>query len=359
MRILSRYFVSGYLTFYAGIVIVSMLVIAIVEMMVNLDHMIEYGGGVAGAASYLFLKLPAYYLGYVIPAGSYGAAFLCLGLPARSLEILAAKASGISPRRLALPVIAAAALLSIGALALNETIVRETANRFNLARSGGVGELFQANGVFWESRGGTLLSVEEVDRDAGTLRGVRLYERDRQGRLLRSIHAEAAHLEDGERWRLERALFREFSPDDPESVPRSETRDTAWLDLGLLSDLSLLGADPRSLSLWSLSEYIGALRREDRDSSRYRALWHARLSEPASVLLFALLGAPLGMAVERSRSLAVAALEAVGLLGLYYALRATTSLAGAEGDGALVGSPWLLLALFAAFGAWRLARVGR
>lgn len=359
MRILSRYFVSGYLMFYAGIVIVSMLVIAIIEMMVNLDHVIDYGGGIAGAASYLFLKLPAYYLGYVIPAGSYGAAFLCLGLPARSLEILAAKASGVSPRRLVLPVLVAAAVVSGVALLLNETVVLDTANRFNLARSGGVGDLFQSSGTFWESRGGTLLSVREVDRDSRTLRGVRLYERDRSGRLLRSVHADAARIEADGRWRLEGALFREFPPDDPESAPRSETRETAWLDLGLLGDLSLLGADPRSLSLWSLSEYVAALRREDRDSNRYRALWHARLSEPLSVLLFAVLGAPLGMAVERSRSLAVAALEAIGLLGLYYALRAATTLAGSEGESALVTAPWLLIAAFGGFGAWRLYRVGR
>ena len=136
MRILSRYFVFGYLRFYAGIIAVSMLVIAIIEMMVNFDDVIDYGEGIqAGLASYLFLRLPSYYLPFLIPVASFGAAFLCLGLPARSLEILATKASGISPRRLAAPDPRPRRCSCSPAVALwlNETLVRDTARRFDAA----------------------------------------------------------------------------------------------------------------------------------------------------------------------------------------------------------------------------------
>ena len=66
-------------------------------MMVKFDHVIDYGEGLSGVATYLFLRLPSYYLPYLLPVGSFGAAFLCLGLPARAFEILAAKTSGIAP----------------------------------------------------------------------------------------------------------------------------------------------------------------------------------------------------------------------------------------------------------------------
>jgi LPS export ABC transporter permease LptG len=355
VRILSRYFVSGYLTYYAAIVAVSLLVIAIVEMMVNFDHVIEYGEGMAGMAAYLFLRLPSYYLPFLIPVGSFGAAFLCLGLPARSLEILAAKASGISPGRLAAPVLASAAVLSLVALALNETIVLDASRRFNSERSGG--EIFQSRGSFWYHRGSTLFSVESADREARTLQGVTVYERDDRGHLLQSVHAESAHIEDDRRWRLENARFRAFDPDDPLAPPRTEVREIAWLELGSADDLALLDADARSLSLLRLRTQIAALERENRDATRYRAQWHARLADPLSVVLFALLGTPLGMLVERSRSLAVAALQAIALLGAYYGLQTTASVFGAGGVAAAVAAPWAVQALFAGFGAWRLARV--
>jgi lipopolysaccharide export system permease protein len=356
VRILPRYFVRGYLTYYAAILAVSILVIAIVEMMVNFGRVIDYGHGIAGVASYLFLRVPSYYLPYLLPVGSFGAAFLCLGLPARALEILAAKTSGIAPARLAAPVIAASCAFSLLGLVLNETVVLDAAKRFEGGEDGG--ELFQSRGEFWYQRGHTLLNVQGADRDTQTLRGVAIFERDEHGRLRRRIEADVARIEPDHRWRLENARFREFPADAPEAAPRTEVRAVAWFELGG-GDLALLGADPRNLSLVRLREYIRAIDREGRDTTRYRSLWHARLADPLSVILFAVLGAPLGFSVERTRTLGAAAIQGVGLVGVYYALQTAASVVGTSGFPAAVIAPWLVLGGFAGLGAWRFARVSR
>lgn len=359
VRILSRYFVGSYLSYYVAILVVSMLVIAVIEMMVNFDDVIEYGEGLAGVASYLFLRLPSYYLPLLLPIGSYVATFLCLGLPARSLEIVAAKTGGISPLRLALPVLATSVLLSGVALLINETIVLKTSNEFNRIARGSDQEVFQARGAFWYQRGTILFSVQEADRDRGILYGVRVYERNRKGRLVRSIQAESAHIEgEGERgWRLENAVFRRFDPSDPDAAPVTEIRREAWLDLGNQNDLALLGADPHTLSLPRLVDYIDALEEQGRDATRYRALLQARLADPVTVFLFALLGVPVGLGVERSRSLAVAALQGIAMVGAYYALQTAVATAGAGGVAEAVGTPWIVLAAFGVFATWRLYRV--
>jgi len=356
VRILSRYFVQGYLTYYAAIVAVSILVIAIVEMMVNFENVIDYGEGLAGVASYLFLRLPSYYLPFLLPAGSLGAAFLCLGLPARAREVLAAKTSGIAPMRLAAPVIATSCAFAALALFLNETVVLRAAQRFDRKGEDG-GELFQSRGAFWYQRGSTLLSVEGADRDSQTLRGVVIYERDPRGRLLRSVEADLARIDADHRWQLENARFREFPRDDPEAAPRTQELATATFELGSSGELALLGADPRNLSLLRLREYIRSLDQEGRDTARFRSLWHTRLADPFSVLLFAALAAPLGFAVERAKSLGPAAIQAVGLLGLYYALQTAASVVGSAGFAVATFAPWFVFGAFGAFGAWRLARV--
>jgi lipopolysaccharide export LptBFGC system permease protein LptF len=251
VRILTRLFVSTYLTYYAAIVAVSILVIAIVEMMVKFDHVIEYGEGFSGALSYLFLRLPSYYLPYLLPVGSFGAAFLCLGLPARAFEILAAKTSGIAPARIAAPVLATACGFSLLALFLNETVVLQTAERLD---GGQDGQLFQSSGAFWYQRGNMLFEVQAADRDTQTLQGVVIYERDANGRLLRRVEADVAHIETEHRWRLENARFREFARDDPAAAPLTSARASASFDLGSAGDLALLNADPRSLTLLRLRE---------------------------------------------------------------------------------------------------------
>ena len=283
MRILSRYFVRGYLTYYAAILIVAFLVIALVEMMVNFDHAIDFGEGIAGVASYLFLRLPSYYLPFLLPVGSFGASFLCFGLPARAREILAAKTSGIPPARMAAPVLATAAVFSILALVLTETVVLGTMRRFEGTADGG--ELFQSRGAFWYQRGNTLFNVQAANRDTRTLQGVAIYERDVSGHLLRSVHADVAHIEADQRWRLENARFREFPRDDAEAAPRIESRESAWFDLGSGGDLALLGADPRSLSLVRPAPVH---RRARRRGPRHEALSLALARAPRRAVLGAL-----------------------------------------------------------------------
>ena len=123
MRILSRHLLASYLGLYAAILVAALLVIAIVEMMVNLDRALEFERGALGVATYLLLRLPSYYLPYLLPAASFAAAFLAIGLPARAQEIVAAKAGGIPPQRVAVPVLLAATALSLVSLVLFETLV--------------------------------------------------------------------------------------------------------------------------------------------------------------------------------------------------------------------------------------------
>ena len=359
MRILPRYFVMGFLAAYAAILLVSLVAIAIVEMMLNFNHVLEHGRGLAGVASYLFLRLPSYYLPYLIPITSFGAAFLAMALPARSLEVMAAKAGGIAPQRLAAPILAAAALLCLVSFTVRETLVLDASRRFERVEGSVETErrLFQSKGSFWYHRGSTVLRVDSADRTARTLHGLQIWERDRDGRLVRSIRAQRARIEaDRRTWELENAVIHQFPADRPEAPPRMLAQPRIRLEIGSEEDLALLDADPRALSLPELSRYIDARDRDGRDTDAVRALWHARWADPLSVLLFALLGAPLGATVERKRSLAAPALRGVAAVGGFYGLQTAFSLltAGAVASA----SPWLLLAGFGSFGARRYAQMG-
>ncbi|MGH0030016.1 MAG: LptF/LptG family permease [Myxococcota bacterium] len=357
MRILSRQFLASYLTLYAGILIAGTLVVSVIDMMLNFDDALGVDPGSAGILSYLFLRVPTYYLPYLIPVTSFAAAFLCLGLPARAHEVVALKAGGIAPQRVCLPVLAAAVVISAGTLVLNETIVRDSWSEFNRREQDDeVGNLFLAAAEFWYERGGIFYNVQEADRASRTVYGVKVYERDAEGRLVRSIEADSATIADDHRWHLENATTRVF-PADPGAAPQVSREQNAILDMASERELALLGADAATLDLMRLREYIGAVARDGRDPTRYQAMFHARLADPLTVLVFALLALPLGLAVERTRSLANAAVKSVGLLALYYALQTSSSIVASGGVSAAVLLPWALIGGFGAWGTWRLARV--
>jgi LPS export ABC transporter permease LptG len=357
VRILSRYLLASYLTLFVSILCVAALVIAIVEMMLNFEQMFEQGEGLRGVATYLLLRLATDYLPYLVPFASFGAGFLCLGIPARAHELVAMKTGGIAPLRIASPLLAAALAISMLTLIANETMVLDaTMTRVGRDADEDGGGLFQARGSFWYHRGTFLYNVREADRASRTLRGVSVFERDGAGQLTRRLEAESAHISEDHRWHLRNATVRTFDTDDPTAAPRTEHLPETVLAVGTQRNLALLDADASTLSLFRLREYIRAVKDDGRDSTRYRAMFHERLADPVSVLLFTLLGIPLGLAVEQSRSLAVAGIQGIALLGLFYAVKTLTSMLADSGVTAAVPGPWFVVGAFGGYAAWRIAR---
>jgi lipopolysaccharide export system permease protein len=316
VRILSRYLLASYLTLFVSILCVAALIIAIVEMMLNFEQMFEQGEGLRGVATYLLLRLPTGYLPYLVPFASFGAGFLSLGIPARAHELVAMKTGGIAPLRIAAPLLAAALAISGLTLIANETIVLD-ASMATIGRDEdeGGGGLFQARGSFW-----------------------------------------SALISEDHRWHLRDATVRTFDTSDPTAAPRTEHLPETVLAVGTQRNLALLDADASTLTLFRLREYIRAVEEDGRDPTRFRAMFHERLAHPISVLLFTLLGIPLGLAVEQSRSLAVAGIQGIALLGLFYAVKTLTSMLAGSGVTAAVPGPWFVLGAFGGYAAWRIAR---
>ncbi|MGH0037801.1 MAG: LptF/LptG family permease [Myxococcota bacterium] len=360
MRILPRYFVSRFLGLFAAILFASILVIVIVEMLLNLDRMLEVHEGAAGVASYLLLRIPVYYLPDLVPAASFGAAFTALGLGARWQEITAMKAGGIPPLRIALPVLGAALLLSVATGLLNETWGIRASQEWKRQLTGGSVAVDYRRGSFWYHRGRMIYKVRGADRETRTLVDIALFERNRDGRLVKSIHADRARIGDDGVWRFENAVIREFTPDRPGSPPRTRARPETALALALEADQEvLMGADASLLPIDRLREYIDVRSREGEQVQRLVALFHQRLTDPLAVLLLALLGIPLGLRVGPMRGFGRPAILGLALLAGYFLMRNVGHTLAAEGVVSPAVPAWVVLAVFAGIGTWQLARTPR
>jgi lipopolysaccharide export system permease protein len=307
---------------------------------------------------FLLVKVFAYYLPLLVPVACFAATFLSLGMAARWLEITAAKAGGVSPIRLALPVLAAAAALSLATLALNETLVIRADRAFRHHESGAEGQIEFRRGSFWYHKGPYVFNVGDADPESRTLRGLQIFEMDASGRLARRIYAGVAEVHpDG--LHLSDATELRFDPASPLEPPARRWVEEIVLETGASPDPALLEANAATLSLANLREFIAQRTREGGDVDRFVAVFHARLSDPLSVFLLALLAIPFAMRVEQARSLAVPALEAVVLLLVFWSARSGGSLVASSGPLAAALAPWLVLGGFAIVGTWGLARIPR
>lgn len=358
MRILSRYYLGSYLGFFAASLLLALLLMTVVEMLVNFDEIVEHREAAGGALPYLLLRVPSLYLRDVVPAVSFIAAFLCLGLAARGRELTAIKTGGIAPLRVALPVLAAAAGLTAGALLINETLLLGATREFTRFENPDRPIVYRG-GSFWYHRGTTFYNVREADRDAQMLHGVKMFSLDPRGRLRESIEAEQVEVGEDERWTFRQATRRRFDASTPTAPPQVEQLDEVVLDAAGGGDLDLLHASEHTLSLVQLIQAIMTRDRRGHDGLRYRAMLHERLAEPVSVLVFALLAIPIGLSVERTRSIAISAVYGIAVLAAFRAAWQIVTLLAHNGFAAAAIGPWLVQLAFLGLGGWLFLRAPR
>jgi len=360
VRTLTRYLLARFLGFLLAILGVILLTLFVTSLLLDFDDVLDPDRGLVWTLVKLLLQIPAESLRTLLPISALAGALACFGLSARWLEVTAMKAGGISPLRAALPVLAAALVLSGLSLLMDQTISVRAARALNQHMHGGEDQqITLGRGSFWYHRGKTLYNIQESDPDRGLLHGVTIYERSPEGRLVRSIEAEAAHVEGGKRWLLEKAVVRSFDPAQPKAPPQLELVAEMPYALAGHSDLKLLDASASSLSLRDLRQYIKVRKRQGADVDRFRTLEQQRVTEPFTLLLFVLLAIPLGLRVEEDKSLAVPALQGVGLAALYLFIRSLASALASQGVTPPAASLWIVLVAFLAFGTWRLLRIPR
>lgn len=358
MRILSRYFLTSYLGLFVLVLIVSLMLMTVVEMLVNFDDIVEHREAAGGVFQYLFVRVPALYFRDVVPVASFVAAFLSLGLAARTREITAMKTGGVPPARVALPLLVAATLLAGAALAANETVLLGATREFNRFENPAQDLTFR-RGSFWYHRGAAFYNVREADPEKREMHGVTVFSLNREGRLLETLAAEHVTVQDDDTWIFKDATLRRFDPADITASPAVEHIDERVFDTQGAGDFALLDAGEQTLSLPQILEVIDQRTREGHEAQRYRALLHERLAEPITVLVFALLALPVGLSVESTRSMAISALAGIGLLAAFQAVWHVATIFGQSGFETAAVAPWLVLASFSGVGGILLARSPR
>lgn len=366
VRILSRYFVARYLGMFSMVLAVALLILATVELVLNLDDISSFGAaqanGSVGSESgyspfslqaaiqtgrYLGIRLTSYYLADLLPIVSFIAVFAVFSLAGRALERLATEAGGIPPVRIVAPVLVSAVFLSVGAAILHETVILRAEQVWSGERVDGPDQINFGREAFWLHKGSTITNVSHADPETRTLFGVEIFERGPAGAIIRVIHAEQVEISEDGRWHLNSARVWRFNPEDPSRNPEFEELNTVVFDLEALRGDQLLSADPALLPLPDLARVIKA------ESSltpsvlrRLQNRYHERLSRPWLVLVFAWLALPFALRVDQRGGFAGPAAGAVAILGAYFLVESAARTLSLQGLVPVGLASWLTMMLF-------------
>lgn len=346
---LRRYFSARFALAFGAVSLVLCLVVIVIDLLLNVEKVFGSGRGLVQGLALLLVRGAALYLPMLLPIAAFIAAFLAVGLAARAREIVAIKAAGISPLRAMLPVLLAAALVSLATLLLTETVSVPAAAALERNPGEGRVDLYRSADGIWYHMGRFVYNVRSTAEDGDALEDVRIFERDTRGRLVRAIEARRARRLEGSRWSFEDARVRSYDPARPDQAPGFREAPRLELELDEGKGPPRLRGALEGLTLGQLAAGEGSA------APRMRSVLHARLSHSLLALALALVAVPLGLGVERTRSLARSAGQGVLVLLVVLGMREYAGSVLSAGLPAVAAS-WLTLAVVAAWGTFRLAR---
>jgi len=321
---LSRYFGLRFLSAVLAVFVGTLLLTAMIDFL----EMMRRSGDIRDISAFFIAKITLFRVPFiterVLPfAVLVGAMFCYLNL-SRRLELVVARAAGISAWQFTAPAIVIA--LAIGALMTTiynpvSAILREQSTRLEGDLFGFDAGFRNPTSGFWlrqrTEEGQAVINAKSSRQQGIQLAGVSVFRFDKSGHFQDRIEARTATLEPGY-WRLEAARFYAsgIAPSERELFRFKTTLTAAQVGESF--------ATPETVPFWGLSSYIEAAENAGLSASGYRLQYYQLLTQPFYLVAMVLLAAAVSLRFFRMGGVQKIALAGVAAGFLLYVIAKIT-----------------------------------
>jgi lipopolysaccharide export system permease protein len=329
---LGRYFAGRFIVSALGVFVGIFLLLVLVDYieMVRRTSGLATASPIAVAETSLF-RVPQL-LEKMMPFCVLIGAMTCYLALSRRLELVIARAAGVSAWQFIAPALASALLLGLLATTaynpmsanLRELSKRMEAELFGSAPGGGVQD---ASG-FWINQknadGQVIMNAVRSEKQGARLTGLTLFRFDTSGVFKERIEAREATLEDGF-WLFKNA--RRYSLDEPPVDEASFRLETSLTPAQVRNSFST----PETVSFWQLPTYIRSSESSGFATAGYRLQYHKLLAQPFLLAAMVMLASSVSLRFFRFGGVQKMVLSGVGAGFLLYVLsKVTEDLSKAE-----------------------------
>jgi lipopolysaccharide export system permease protein len=295
-KTLSRYFAMRFL----GSVIGSFLGVVALAAMIDYVELMRRGEDWPNATAWLLAKISMYRVPQlterIMPFSVLVGAMSCYLTLSRRLELVVARAAGVSAWQFVAPAMIAALIFGTVATTVYNPIsatLHERSKRLEADMQGeNLSALQQSTSGFWvrqkSSEGAAIINASTSREQGAQLGGVSVYTFDNAGHFQERIEAKSATLQQGF-WQLEDArLYASGKAPDLEATYRLPTNLT-------LEQVRESFATPETVPFWQLPTYIELADRAGLLAAGYRLQYQQLLARPFLLAAMVLLAASVSL----------------------------------------------------------------
>jgi lipopolysaccharide export system permease protein len=351
---LDRYVFKEFLKILVTTALGFPLLLVIIDLTENLDKYLARNLPRADVAlSYLYWIPESMFM--VLPAAVLFATIFSIGAFTRHSEITAAKASGISFYRLALPIFVGAVLAAGLDLALGEIVPVTNSKRNDLLEEDKFrGTTTRYNFVF-QGEFGRAYKVGTLNTSLHTLEALQVERRGTGIDYPTMIVATEKAQWKPAGWTYEKGEMKVVADSSPDlSITFDRMLDKRFVESP--SDLMARPRSPQEMRYAALSRFIRAKERSGEDANLWRVERALKIAIPATCIIIALFGAPLATSTQRGGA-AYGVGISLGVTVVFLMLIQMTKAIGSKGIMPPDFAAWVPSVLFGCIGLLLLSRV--
>jgi lipopolysaccharide export system permease protein len=353
IRILDRMIIRSFLRIFAGFIIGSPILFLVGDLVDRVDNYFDNGLTVTEVATAYIYKVPQFIF-WSFPTAALIAAVFTIHTMTVNREVLAAKAGGISFRRLMVPILAVGVVLSGAGLWLSEVLPVAEHRAGQILGRVNVDQQWRTDFVFRTDDGGAL-SVRRLTLSDRRLQGVMLSIPTGRDGVTRYIQAEEAVYSDSVGWTFRKGYVREVYLDQADrTMVYDSLRMTAFNEAP--ESLIDIIHDEEQMTRSQLNQMARNIERSGGDASRLHLEREQRVALAIASFVIILFGGPLATSSRRGGSAFGIGL-ALGTTILYMLLVRLSGAFGATGALNPLLSAWLPNIFFTVAGLVLLKRV--
>jgi lipopolysaccharide export system permease protein len=355
LRTLDRYVLSSWVRIFVLTSLGFPLVSIMINLTDNLNKLLDRGLTMQQIAISYVYSIPENMF-IVMPAAVLFATVFTVGGMGRHSELTAAKASGRSFHRLMLPVFIAAVFATGLAFLVGEMAPGATAKEQELQKSKAARPTRSRFNFVYRGDQGWVYTIRSLDVSSRQLKQI-MFERQGEGAEYPAmvITADSASWDTTRQaWRVRQGQSRLIAGPGRQATFAFRTMRLKALTQSP-ADLLAEPKAPDEMRYGELGRYIDALRRSGNDANKLIVERALKLALPATCLIIALFGAPLGITSPRAGA-AVGVALSLGTTVLFLLLTQIMKAVGSGGVVDPVVAAWLPNLVFLAAGLLLLAR---
>ena len=297
MTLIDRYIALNFLKAAAVVLVLLLVLFSFLALTDELDDVGQGSFTTVDAIAVVILTLPSRII-ELLPVTALLATVLGLGALANHSELLALRAAGMSPWRIARGLLILISVVVVLTMISRATLIPLVERQAQEYRSKTLPQTALGGTEFWSRHENRFIRVGGVD--FGRIpRDIEIYELGVRGRLQRLLQASKADIVDDRQWLLHDVEERVLGED---SVQHKRMATLSWQSFLTPEQMATLIAPSHALSVFDLYSYIRAMEDSGVDTRRYQAMFWQQLSLPTALFAMTLLGLPFVFASMNSRT---------------------------------------------------------